>query len=116
MSGIDSPRLFVFSDGQIQTSVDLRAYRLTAVQKTAYRLAERCTVALGSIHDDTLPLTFIFSQRVSEAAADETARIFFQELLDQELREKVGDETRAIRSLLLAHAFSKTDLIRPDDE
>jgi His-Xaa-Ser system protein HxsD len=41
-------------------------------------------------------------------------RSFFQELLDQELRERIAEETDAIRSLILAQAYSKTDLIRRD--
>ena len=32
----------------------------------------------------------------------------------QELREQIGEETRAVRALILAQAFSRTDLIRRD--
>jgi His-Xaa-Ser system protein HxsD len=107
--------LFHVENAEIRTKVDLRVYRLTAVQKTAYKLADRCTAVLGETHGDTLPITIAFGPRVVEAEACEIARQFFRELLDQELREKIGEETRAIRSLLLAHAFSRTDLIRRDE-
>lgn len=109
----ESPTL-VFRDCSISTTIDIRVYRLTAVKKTAYRLADRCTAVLGSIDGDLVPLTVAFPPRTQESAALEVMRLFFQELLDQELREQVGDETRAIRSLILAHAFSRTDLIRRD--
>ena len=103
-----------FQNGIIQTTIDLRSYRLTAVQKTAYRYADRCTAILGASDQQQLPVTFLFPPSTVESAAREAVRQFFQELLDQELREQIGSETHAIRSLLLAHAFSKTDLIRRD--
>lgn len=43
--------------------------------------------------------------------AGQHVRQFFQELLDQELREHIADETNAVRTLILAHAFSNVDLI-----
>ena len=107
----DIPSVLLLRDGAIPLSLDLRVYRLAAVQKTAYRLADRCTAVLGPIREETLSVILTFSPGATEAAAVAVGRLFFQELLDQELREKIGEETHAIRSLILAQAFSKTDLI-----
>ena len=112
--GAETRATFTFRDGAVQTRIDLRAYRLSAVQKAAYRFAERCTAVLGSPEADVLPVQFVFRPGVAEPAALETVRLFFQELLDQELREQIGEETRAVRALILAQAFSRTDLIRQD--
>jgi len=101
-----------FDKGTLLAFVDLRVYRLSAVQKVAYRLADRCTVKIGLLDIERLPLTFLFSPKIDEAAAREIVRLFFQELLDQELRERVREETAPLRALLLAQAFSKTDLIQ----
>jgi His-Xaa-Ser system protein HxsD len=101
-----------FCDDGIKLRVDLQVYRLVAVQKTAYRLAERCTAMLGSPDSEVLPLTLLFRPGTVEREAFETARAFFQELLDQELREKIAEETQPLRALILAHAFSKTGLIQ----
>src|SRR5438477_94225 len=38
-----------FHDGSVHFDIDLRVYRLGAVQKTAYRLARQCTAVLGEI-------------------------------------------------------------------
>ena len=103
---------FVFKDGRVHAQVDVRVYRLSAVQKTAYRLADRCTAVLGALDSNTLPITLVFDRLPSEEGAFDVARGFFEELLDQELREKIGDETHDVRALILAHAFSRTDLIR----
>ncbi|XYI02571.1 His-Xaa-Ser system protein HxsD [Sorangium sp. So ce1128] len=105
--GPDAGAPFSFRDGYIAITVDLRAYRLSAVQKAAYRMAAKCTAVVGKIHDQSLEVTLTFPPTTSERAALEAARLFFEELLDQELREKVGEETASLRALILAHAFSR---------
>jgi His-Xaa-Ser system protein HxsD len=105
----DAP--FALVSGCIHTKVDARVYRLTAVQKAAYRLAARCTVVIGAACEHLLPITLTFASTVTENEARQLAQLFFRELLDQELREKIGEETAALRALILAHAFSKTDLV-----
>jgi His-Xaa-Ser system protein HxsD len=112
--GSETSTPLTFRDGAVQAILDLRVYRLVAVQKAAYRFADRCTAMLGTPEDNHLPVRFVFRTEVAEQEALETVRLFFQELLDQELREQIGDETRAVRALIIAQAFSKTDLIRQD--
>src|SRR5258708_25402918 len=101
-----------FQDGCVLATIDTRTYRLTAIQKAAYRLAVRCTVVIGSDVGDCVDIRLLFPRSISEPDALEIARLYFQELLDQELREKVAEETSAIRALVLANAYSKTSLIR----
>lgn len=103
---------FQFRDGSIRVEIDVRVYRVSAVQKTAYRFADRCTVVMGAVGASSLPVTLAFRPTTSERDAFDVARLFFQDLLDQELREQIAGETSAVRALILAHAFSKTDLIR----
>ena len=102
---------FVATTGVLVGSVDPRVYRLTAIQKAAYRIAASATVAIGSPSETAVPLTFQFPKPVTEAGAQELGRAFLQELLDQELREVVRGETEALRLLILAQAFSRTTLI-----
>ncbi|MFP2923841.1 His-Xaa-Ser system protein HxsD [Pyxidicoccus sp. 3LG] len=113
-SGFEASAPFTFRDGAVQTTLDLRIYGLSAVQKAAYRFAERCTAMLGAPDESRLPVSLVFRSGVAEQEALEVVRLFFQELLDQELRERIGEETRAVRALILAQAFSRTDLIRQD--
>jgi His-Xaa-Ser system protein HxsD len=101
-------------DQTIRLIIDLRVYRLTAIQKTAYRLADKCTAAFGALAEESVPVTLVFPPNVGEREARSVERLFFQELLDQELREKIGAETQALRSLIVAQAFSRTDLISRD--
>jgi His-Xaa-Ser system protein HxsD len=98
-------------DGVLRFVVDPGAYRLTAVKKTGYRLAERCTIVIEGQDDTGIHVRLLFRRPPSESEVRETVRLFFEELLDQELREHVAEETSAVRTLILAHAFSKVDLI-----
>jgi His-Xaa-Ser system protein HxsD len=84
------------------------------VKKAAYRVADRCTAQLGELKPESVDITFRFAPGASDAAKQEGVRLFFQELLDQELREQVAEETSPLRALILAHAFSRIDVIRRD--
>jgi hypothetical protein len=42
---------------------------------------------------------------------EEAVRFFHQELLDEDLRVTIHEETDSIRALILAHTFSRTNLI-----
>jgi len=113
--GDDRERGFSLVDGAIALMIDVRVYRLTAVKKAAYRMADRCTAVIGELADPLVPVRLCFKPGTTESSGLETARLFFQELLDQELREQIADETSAVRTLILAHAFSKADLIKRDE-
>lgn len=102
-------------DGVVQRTIDLRVYRLTAVKKAAYRVADRCTVALGEPSGHSLSVSFLPRATTPDPTVlDEAIRVFFEELLDQELREQVAEDTASLRTLILAQAFSKVDVIRRD--
>lgn len=102
----------VLHDGAIELTLDLRVYRMAAVKKAAYRFADRFTAVIGSPNGDTLPVRLMFKPNTKEATMREIVRFFYEELLDQELREEVAAEVGPMRMLILAQAFSKTDLIR----
>lgn len=108
----NDPQALVFDGTAVHATIDLRTYRLAAVKKAAYRLADRCTAMLGTAEGEKLPVAFTFKPGTSESDAREGVRLFYQELLDQDLREHVAEETAPMRALILAQAFSKTDLIR----
>lgn len=103
-----------YTDGAVNTTIDVRAYRLTAIKKAAYRLANRCTVVLGPPDEHAVPVSFRFRPGTAEETALEAVRAFYDEVMDQELREQIAEETAPLRTLILAHAFSKVDLLRRD--
>ena len=94
-------------------SIDTRVYRVDAVKKAAYRVADKCTIALGIPEHELLPLHVSFHPGTTDEAADEAIRLFHQELLDEDLRATIHEETDALRALILAQAFSRASLIEP---
>mgnify|MGYP001558473760 CR=1 FL=1 len=95
----------------VDLTLDTRVYRLVAMKKAAYRMASRCTAVFREVDANLVSASFSFPPGTSEASATEAVRLFQQELLDEDLRETLREQTDPLRSLILAHAFSKTDLI-----
>lgn len=103
----------ILPDGTVRLAIDTTVYRVTAVQKTAYRLARRMTLALGMLEGTRLSATLLPAVgAVTPVNARELVELFYRELCDQELRESIGEQTKDVRALLLAHAFSRTDLVK----
>lgn len=89
----------------IDILVDLSVYRPEAVKKAAYRLGDRAVALIES--DGGGRLRVSLTPRSEKAGPAEVLRAdFLQELLDQELRESIAEQTEKVRNLLLAHAFS----------
>lgn len=63
-------RPFAFHDGRVSLLIDLRAYRLSAVQKAAYRMAARCTVVFGAVGDHTVEIALVFPPATEERDAN----------------------------------------------
>jgi His-Xaa-Ser system protein HxsD len=90
---------------------DARIYRLTAVKKAAYKFGNRCHIQIEAVgeHQTRVVLRAKGTMENFRFLAGE----FQNEVLDQELRETVTDETKGIQNLLLAQAFSATSLLDP---
>lgn len=92
-------------------SVDLRAYSLEALKKAAYALG-RVSSSRIELLDDATARVVLFPNP-GESVGQVLAARFWQELLDQDLRESVGRETGPVRNLIMAHALSKLPLLNP---
>ncbi|MFN0168656.1 MAG: His-Xaa-Ser system protein HxsD [Bryobacteraceae bacterium] len=90
---------------------DSSLYRSSAVQKAAYKFSDRCFLKIDPAQGGCVVGVSLRSD--CSEPIDTILGEFANEVLDQELREKVGQETEAIRNLIIAHAFSKSALIDP---
>lgn len=93
---------------------DAACYSVDAIERALYRMSDRlssdvvmesgvirCTLYLPSMNPD-----------------EETATVvsdFRNEVLDETLRARIRDETKEVRNLILALAFSNTGLVDPQD-
>jgi His-Xaa-Ser system protein HxsD len=89
--------------------ISLEAYSFEALQKAAYRLADRCTVIFHEVLDGRARLSFATLQSADDL--EQVKRVFFREALDYTLRDRIAAETNPLRNLILAHAFSRTRLV-----
>jgi His-Xaa-Ser system protein HxsD len=93
---------------EITIFVDASVYRLSAVKKAAYRLGDRCFVQIEA------PSSGRFQVRLTAKSGnmplDMLEGEFRNELLDQDLRESIAEETERVRNLILAQAFSGASL------
>lgn len=80
-----------------------------AIQRAAYRLSDRLSVDL--ITEDQEFRCVVHLVCDEEAEADAVLGELRNEILDQVLRQRIRDETEAARNLVLALAFSRTDLV-----
>lgn len=88
---------------------DTSATPLDAIQRAIYRLSDRlscdlsidegqCHCAVHTSHDSQIPIQDVVAQLRNE-------------VLDETLRQRVREETREVRNLILALAFSNTGLV-----
>jgi His-Xaa-Ser system protein HxsD len=92
-------------------SFDRDSHSADAIQRAAYKFSDRMSLDLMS-DDDAFRCTLAFEG--DEVAFAEVVHDFRREVLDQVLRERIRDETAAVRNTILALAFSKTSLVSPD--
>lgn len=93
---------------------DTSIYRVTAIKKAAYRFGDRCYARIEPISDRCVRVSL--NSKTGEPLSAAIEGEFRNEVLDQELRESVAEETAAIRNLLLAQAFTGTSLTEPVSE
>src|SRR5262245_12082317 len=94
--------------------VDLSVYGLEAIQKSAYRFTGRCYIQLQPGEANIMEVRL----RPKQPGDDPDAMLgeFLNDLLDQRLRSVIAAETTEVRNLILAHALSRANFVRPDLE
>lgn len=89
---------------------DKRVYSVNAVKQAAYRFLDGFTTDI-TMEAEEIRCSLTFKDSVTEEKAQRLVNEFKNEVLDQDLRERLKAETEGVRNLILAHAFSKTGLI-----
>ncbi|MDR3635414.1 MAG: His-Xaa-Ser system protein HxsD [Isosphaeraceae bacterium] len=88
--------------------VDPHVFRLSAVKKAAYRFGDRCFVHIEVVSEESIQVRL--TAKSEKVPLHTLEGEFRNELLDQDLRESIADETERVRNLLLAQAFSALSL------
>jgi len=95
-------------------SLDTAIYSLEAIKRTAYKFADRSSVVISPSTGSAVSVVFNFIGKFAANDPEQVISDFCNELLDQDLRETISRETTPLRNLILAHAFSRTQLADED--
>jgi His-Xaa-Ser system protein HxsD len=93
---------------------DTSVYRLTAIKKAAHKFGDRFHLLIRPTSDGRVEV--VLKAKTTLADPKRVVGEFCNEVLDQDLRELVAQETQAVRDLILAHAFSRTPLLSTETE
>lgn len=92
----------------MRLDLDRSVYSLEAVQKAAYRFIDRLTVLISQSEAAiTCDIDVIVGR---DDLLESLVADFKRELLDQQLRVQIKNETTDVRNLILSHAFSQSGL------
>lgn len=93
----------------LHVTLAAEGHSIDSLQRTAYRFTDRAAVDLAR-QDDMFLCSLWPHTRLSGEAEDTLVREFKIEALDQALRERIRAQTEPFRNVILALAFSQTDL------
>lgn len=92
----------------MRLDLDRSVYSLEAVQKAAYRFIDRLTVLISQSEDViTCDIDVIVGM---DDFLESLVSDFKREILDQQLRVQIKNETTDVRNLILSYAFSRSGL------
>lgn len=96
--------------GTAALSVSKEVYSLKAVLAAAYKLSDRCAVLVDA-PDTHQWVLFLVGRGTGDATPLIDALV--RELTDQALRDRLESEFGALRTLIVAQAFSEGNLLDP---
>jgi His-Xaa-Ser system protein HxsD len=96
---------------KVEVSFAAATTSIEAIQRAAYRFCDRFSCEL--VPGEDFHRCLLTPTAIDDAEAE--IANFRTEVLDQTLRERIRAETEPIRTMILAHAFSKTGVVDSRD-
>ena len=93
----------------VETEFSAETFPIEIVKKAAYRMLDRFSADINS-ESGLIKCRLEFRTPVSKDQARQAVMDLRDEVLDQDLRQIVAEETTPIRNAILAYAFSRTGL------
>lgn len=98
---------------QAKIELDLAAFSIDSIKRAAYRHSDRFAFDVTT-SSNVASCTLIFPDGTSSESVQLAVCNFRKEVLDQDLRATIRAETETIRNVILAHAFSRTGLVKSE--
>ena len=94
---------------RVTVGFDAAVYDADSIKKAAYTIAAQAAVDIRRVGSEW-ECELYFLRPTPPALMQEAVTSFRIEVLDQNLRASIAEETREVRNAILAVAFSKTGL------
>ena len=91
-------------------SLSRAVYQRKAVLAAAYKLSDRCAILVDADGDDRW---VVYVVAAAGGDAKSLLSVLIRELADQALRHRLEEEFGAVRTLIVAQAFSEGNLLDP---
>lgn len=106
------PKVLTVGDVVVAAEVDLSVYSLNAVFRACYKFTAQCYAFIARAENGAW---LSVSLRAKSPRKDLSSLVgeFFNELLDQQVRENLEQEMRPIREMIVAQAFAEGNLLDP---
>ena len=100
------------TDGSIGLEIDREVFSLDALLRASYKFTDRCHVFIH-IHETRTDrwLIVIRGKTADEHDVSDIAGDFSNELIDQQLRERLERQFGDVRTLIVAQAFAEGNLL-----
>lgn len=98
------------TDESLCVSVDTAIYSLEALFRVCYAFTDRCYLFLQPKEGSSVTKV-MFTRKNSDCDLPSLAGEFSNELINQRVRLQIASETKAIRELIVAQAFTEADLL-----
>ena len=93
----------------VETSFDAGVFVVDVIKRAAYKFSDRATFDFRPSEGEIV-CRLDFASPLPDGDAKQLLAAFRNEVLDQDLRRSIADETAPIRNAVLAYAFSRTGL------
>ena len=102
--------LTVFDRAHVALKIDLGLYSTDAILRAAYKLTDRCYVLLD--RQESHVTAFVLGKTPGDDVSDCVGTLT-NELIDQQLRERLENQFGALRTIIAAQAFAEGNLLEP---
>jgi len=92
-------------------TVDTRVYSDSSVFRACYKFTDRVFIFLSRTTDSPEAITITIRPKQPDMDLNLIMQEFFNELIDQGVREHLEEELGPIRNLIVAQAFSEGNLL-----
>jgi His-Xaa-Ser system protein HxsD len=93
----------------VTTSFDVATFGIDTVKRAAYRLSDLASFDISQ-EGNRINCRLDFLTPLSQEESKHLLARFRNEVLDQDLRRSIAEETAPVRNAILAYAFSRTGL------